>query len=172
MISNRNLFYVAALVGVLCAASLRFASLINRNVNAQTCPSVGVTGYAAWPQGTTAPTVVTVYIDPAWTDTNQINALKQAFTNWQSANGVTGNNCRVTFTYTSTLGAGTYRITVMREAPYTSGARGQVVRFGVNSLGRMTSAIIDIDPGVTVTGALTWSGAIRQLFSAAASGRA
>ncbi len=155
MIGNRNLFYVVALAGVLCAASLWALSLINTNVTAQTCPSVGVTGFAAWPQGTTAPTVVTVYIDPAWTDTNQINAIKQAFTNWQSANGLTGNNCGVTFTYTSTLGTGTYRITVMREAPYIAGARGQVVNFVVNGLGRMTSATINIDPGVTVTGALT-----------------
>lgn len=44
MINDKNLFYVVALAGVLCAALLWAASFISTNVNAQTCPSVGVTG--------------------------------------------------------------------------------------------------------------------------------
>jgi hypothetical protein len=67
---------------------------------------------------------VTVYLDPAWTDTNQINALKQAFTNWQASQSSSGCNCNVVFNYTSTEGVGTYRIRVYREIPLNSTNRG------------------------------------------------
>ena len=61
--------------------------------------------YKAWPQGTSGmPTVVTVYLDTAWTNTSQINALKQAFTNWGNLQNTANCNCNVVFQYTSTEG--------------------------------------------------------------------
>lgn len=111
----------------------------------------------AWPQGTaTEWTVVTVYLDPAWTATPEINALKQAFTNWeaQQGSGASGCNCHVRFEYTSTEGTGTYRYRVLREMPSVTTFRGEFYIENVGSQ-RLIRAMTKINPGVSVPAALT-----------------
>lgn len=134
------------------------ASYLTTRVNSQTgCPPTRLESWFAWPQGTaTNPTIVTVYLDPAWTDTTQINALKAAFTNWQSNQSSTGCNCNVTFQYTTTQGSGTYPLTVLRVQPTDSTFRGQVVNFTVQGVSnRLVKATIYIHPNITNTTALT-----------------
>jgi hypothetical protein len=160
-ISARVILLIA---GVLITFVLTVIKL-KTNVEAQTgCPPVVITGgiEAAWPQGTSSnPTVVTVYIDPAWTDTNQVNALKQAFTNWQALQNTSSCNCFVTFQYTTTQGSGTYPLTVLREDPAdptAPTARGMVIRFAVGTVNGRTAllrATIAIHPSVTNAQALT-----------------
>lgn len=105
--------------------------------------------------------MVTVYLDDnsqtGWTDTTQINALKQGFTNWSTsaAQGATGCNCHVTFEYTSTQGSGTYPLAVLREVPSDNSTdRGEFHPIRT-TLTNLTKATIQIHPNVTASGALT-----------------
>jgi len=78
-------------------------------VNAQGCTALNSSGSGAWPQGTTtSSTVVTVYLDNSlsgWLDSNEVNAVKEAFSNWsaEAAQSATGCNCHVSFQRTRTL---------------------------------------------------------------------
>jgi hypothetical protein len=103
--------------------------------------------------------VVTVYLDPAWSDPSQIAALKQALTNWQAAQSVVGCNCYVVFEYTTTRGAGTYPLIVLREEPANEpNVRAQVVTARtqfVNDRVALTKATVAIHPSVTSNEALT-----------------
>jgi len=130
-------------------------------VEAQGCTALNKSPYGAWPQGTTTtPTVVTVYLDNSqtgWSETSQINALKDAFANWStsSAQGATGCNCHVTFEYTSSQESGTYRLTVLREVPSDDSSDRGEFHPNVFTATNLTRATIQINPNTTATGALT-----------------
>jgi hypothetical protein len=65
--TSRSLLMICGLIAILAGLTvLKF----NSHVKADNCAPVGLTAYKAWPQGTTSPTVVTVYLDPAWSDVN------------------------------------------------------------------------------------------------------
>lgn len=125
------------------------------------CTALNTSPHGAWPQGTTTtPTVVTVWLDNSlsgWLDSNEVNALKQAFTNWstQSTQSATGCNCNVTFQYSNTVNSGTYRLTVRRELPENLSDRGDFRATGSDGNGRLTSATIRIHPNTYASGALT-----------------
>ena len=68
---------------------------ILNHVEAQNCTNPPAQGQqTAWAQNTP----ITVNINPnQFTSNTQSQALQEAFTNWQSANGVNGNASNVTF---------------------------------------------------------------------------
>jgi hypothetical protein len=113
------------------------------------CPSLRSGAIPPWPQGAE----VTVYIDPRY-NTNEANAIKAAFTNWENSRGASGNSSDVTFNFTSTQGSGNYRFSVLKDDAPVAGVRAEVTNFSA-SQSRLQSATVKINPGVTNLMALT-----------------
>jgi hypothetical protein len=162
---TKRSFSCKTLLLVVVPAILLTGSLVlhyHSVVKAQgTCTALDTSPYGAWIQGTAAtPTIISVYLDNSgtgWSST-QIDNLKTAFSNWstEAAQGATGCNCHVIFSYSNTdvNGANTFR--VLRQVPTTNSTnRGEFHNTGINAQGRLTSAYIEIHPDTTAAGALT-----------------
>lgn len=129
---------------VMCSYSLK-------RVAAQNCTNPPTLGQqAAWAEGTQ----VNVNINPNQFSSAERQSLQTAFTNWQAANGATGNGSDVTFNITFNAtpvsGAGTFQVN--RATPQGG---GQSEIGGTTNGTNRTSAFVNIDPRVTNTTALT-----------------
>lgn len=95
----------------------------------------------------------TVNISPSFSSTER-QAIQTAFTNWQSANGSSGNGSGVTFTFTfnSTPVSGNNTYQVNKQDPQNG---GQAITGGTTNGTNRTSAFTSIDPRITNSTALT-----------------
>jgi hypothetical protein len=87
---------------LMCGALMNSWLVIRPEVRAQpppcsTPPKEPTTNGASWPTGQQ----VLVVINPNDFSPSERNAIQQAFMNWQNANGSTGNNSGVTYTFTT-----------------------------------------------------------------------
>jgi Dual-action HEIGH metallo-peptidase len=120
-----------------------------RQVDAQACQNPPTLGQSAtWTEGDT---VYVNFVNGSAYTASQIQALEAAFTNWNSANGITANCSSVTFIFdqTPTSGQSTYDVT---QSTLTS---GQGLTGGQTSGGFRIAAQTSIDSRVTNTTALT-----------------
>ena len=118
-------------------------------VNAQACQNPPTLGQiSTWIQGDT---VYVHFVNASAYTTNQIQALKAAFNNWQAANTGSGNGSSVTFVFDQAApsGASTYDVT---QGTLTT---GQGATGGSTSGGHRISAQTTLDSRVTNTTALT-----------------
>lgn len=112
---SRTASLVVASLALLLVVSVSTSIVVN--VRSQSpCPTLAPGAIPGWPQGAT----VTVYIDPSY-NTDQTNAIKAAFTNWQNSTGPNGNSSGVTFTFTTSQGSGTYPFTALKDNAPVSG---------------------------------------------------
>lgn len=100
-------------------------------------------------------------INPNNLTTEQKNAIKQGFINWQNSNGSSGNNSGVTFVFTesSTSVAGQQdKVQVNIQTPITGGHAEVGLYLGRSNVpptDYLRSAIITVSPNVTSPAALT-----------------
>jgi hypothetical protein len=106
------------------------------------CTASPPTTGRSWPKGST----VSVYIDPSITGDAR-NAAMQAFNNWNAANGTTGNNSGVTFSFVSSPPPVNTGFTVVYGNP-NNGTRA-VIDYGAGADNTVTDAIVTVDPSVT-----------------------
>lgn len=133
--------------------------LPNLKVCAQICAGPAIVSKDhAWRQGAE----VTVNINPnSNLTTEQKNAIKQGFINWQNGNGPSGNNSGVTFIFTesSTSVAGQQDKVQVNIQPTITGGFAEVGLYAGRShvppTDYLTSAIITVSPDVTSAAALT-----------------
>lgn len=130
---------------LLLLAAWRF----ERHVDAQACQNPPTLGQSStWSQGDT---VYVNFVNGSAYTSSQMQALRAAFTNWQAANGLTGNCSYVTFVFDQTpvSGSSTYDVT------QGTLAAGQGATGGQTSGGVRIAAQTTIDSRVTNTTALT-----------------
>lgn len=155
---NKLSFKVIALVSFLALIAAVASIVLREPVLAQSnCayPPVSANSQrVAWSQNA----AVQVNIDPSFSS-EQRAGIVQAFNNWQSANGTTGNQSGVTFTFTynSTAVSGTDTFQVNYQNPPTvdpnqSGRGATALSSGANSL---SSATTYLSPNVTLRQAVT-----------------
>lgn len=119
-------------------------------IRAQGCPTVPKTGQS-WKKG------ATVYVSFTGYTTAEKDALKEMLGKWQTANGSTGNNSGVTFSY-STPPSGARTMSFKKEAPPGAGDRGDASTQFDSTNTYVVNATIRTHPDITNLQALELTG--------------
>jgi hypothetical protein len=159
-ITIRNSLQVFLILTLSIFSLPHFLVLIENGTGAQNCRGpAAVSKDRAWRQGAE----VTVNINPSNNLTSeQKDAIKQGFINWQNSNGSGGNNSGVTFVFTESATNVTGqkdKVQVNIQQPAASGPSAEAGLYDGQTYGPnadyLISAYINLSPGITSAAALT-----------------